>query len=229
MKKHYLFILIALAALLPGACQKDFLERKPLIEMNAALKARILGEAHFIRAWFFYNLTTMFGDVPLVDHVLAPSEYNLPRASASQVWALIESDLKTAATSLPLRSGYTQEDLGRITKGAAQALLAKSYLWQKRWADAEKTAAEVVLSNEYQLVTNYANIFNQGGENNSESIFEIQYMNASGGNWGKNNANEGTFTPVFQRARGQFEGFGFNIRRKILCKSFSKKALKTPA
>lgn len=204
------------------------LERVPGIAMDDALKSRILGEAHFIRAWFFYNLVTMFGGVPLADHVLAPSEYNLPRADAGQVWSLIETDLKTAASALPVRSGYAQEDLGRITKGAAQALLAKSYLWQKRWADAENVANEVIQSNEYQLVINYSSIFTQVGENNSESVFEIQYMNASGGNWGKNNANEGTFSPVFQRARGQFEGFGFNIPTEDFVQEFFQEGFEDP-
>jgi hypothetical protein len=204
------------------------LERVPAIEMNTTLKTRILGEAHFIRAWFFYNLVTVFGGVPLADHLLAPSEYNLPRAEASEVWALIETDLKTAAASLPLRSGYAQEDLGRITKGAAQALLAKTYLWQKRWAEAEAVANAVIQSNEYQLVSDYASIFTQAGENNAESVFEIQYMNASGGNWGKNNANEGTFTPVFQRARGQFEGFGFNIPTEDFVQEYFKEGFEDP-
>ena len=327
MKQHKLFIFITLAALLPGACKKDFLDRKPLvgaseenfyrnqadaisainaayaplqfeispaghfrwiwgdimsddaikggsgdndanellqletfrgptntsnlesewsanyegiyranvvlekvpgIEMDANLKTRILGEAHFIRAWFFYNLVTIFGGVPLADHVLAPSEYNLPRADAAQVWALIESDLQTAASSLPLRSGYALEDLGRVTKGTAQSLLAKSYLWQKRWAEAEAVANEVIQSNEYQLVADYTTIFTQAGENNAESVFEIQYMNASGGNWGKNNANEGTFSPVFQRARGQFEGFGFNIPTEDFVQEFFKEGIEDP-
>lgn len=204
------------------------LERVPGITMNEALKARILGEARFIRAWFFYNLVTVFGGVPLADHVLAPSEYNLPRVDASAIWALIESDLSAAASSLPLRSGYAQEDLGRITKGAAQALLAKSYLWQKRYAEAELLANEIIQSNEYQLVADYGAIFGSAGENNSESVFEIQYMNASGGNWGKNNANEGSFTPVFQRARGQFDGFGFNIPTEDFVQEFFKEGFEDP-
>jgi starch-binding outer membrane protein, SusD/RagB family len=204
------------------------LKRVPDIEMDAALKTRILGEAHFIRAWFFYNLATMFGGVPLADHLLAPSEYNLPRADAAQVWSLIETDLKTAASGLPLRSGYAEADLGRITKGTAQALLAKSYLWPKRWAAAEAISSEIILSNEYQLMPDYSTIFTQAGENNAESVFEIQYMNASGGNWGKNNANEGTFTPVFQRARGQFEGFGFNIPTADFVQEFFKEGFEDP-
>lgn len=204
------------------------LEKVPPIEMDQTLKARLLGEAHFIRAWFFYNLVTIFGGVPLADHVLAPSEYNLPRASAAEVWTLVESDLRAAIPALPLRSQYAPEDLGRITKGAAQALLLKSLMWQQRWAEAQTTAEEIINSNEYQLVADYATIFTQAGENNTESIFEIQYMNASGGNWGKNNANEGTFTNVFQRARGQFEGYGFNIPTEDFVQEFFKEGFEDP-
>lgn len=204
------------------------LEKVPGIEMDGQLKARILGEAKFIRAWFFYNLVTMFGGVPLADHVLAPSEYNMPRATAAEVWSLIENDLKDAAAALPLRSQYAPQDLGRITKGAAQALLAKAYLWQKRYADAQIQAEAVISSNQYSLEADYARIFTQAGQNGSESVFEIQYMNASGGNWGRNNANEGTFTNVFQRARGQFEGFGFNIPTQNFVDEFFAEGFEDP-
>lgn len=204
------------------------LERVPAINMDATLKARILGEAYFIRAWFFYNLVTVFGGVPLADHVLAPSEYNLPRASAAEVWALVESDLRKSVAALPLRSQYAASDLGRITKGAAQALLVKTLVWEKKWSEAQTIAEEIVGSNEYQLVSNYADIFTQAGENNTESVFEIQYMNASGGNWGKNNANEGSFTNVFQRARGAFGGFGFNLPTNDFVAEFFKEGSEDP-
>jgi hypothetical protein len=204
------------------------LEKVPAINMDDKLKARILGEAKFIRAWNFYNLVTMFGGVPLADHVLAPSEYNLPRASADQVWDLIERDLTEASAVLWNRSEYSFADVGRITKGAAQALLVKTYLWRKKWADARDLAAVIVASNEYQLTPNYADIFTLAGENNEESIFEIQYMNASGGNWGKNNANEGSFTNVFQRARGQFAGFGFNIPTQDFVDEFFREGFEDP-
>lgn len=204
------------------------LEKVPPIEMDADLKARILAEAKFIRAWNFYNLVTMFGGVPLADHVLAPSEYNLPRATADEVWNLIEKDLTEAAADLWKRSEYPAQDLGRITKGTAQALLVKTYLWRQKWAQAKATAEEIINSNEYQLVPNYADIFPEYGENNSESVFEIQYMNASGGNWGKNNANEGSFTNVFQRARGQFAGFGFNIPTQDFVDEFFKEGFEDP-
>lgn len=204
------------------------LEKVPPIDMDADLKARILGEAKFIRAWNFYQLVTMFGGVPLADHVLAPSEYNLERATADQIWDLVETDLKEAAADLWLRSEYEAADLGRITKGTAQALLVKTYLWRKKYAEAKSTAEAIVASNEYSLVPKYEDIFPTYGENNSESVFEIQYMNASGGNWGRNNANEGSFTNVFTRARGQFAGFGFNIPTQDFVDEFFKEGFEDP-
>ncbi|MDQ3015109.1 MAG: RagB/SusD family nutrient uptake outer membrane protein [Bacteroidota bacterium] len=204
------------------------LEKVPAIEMDEDLKARILGEAKYIRAWNFYNLVTMFGGVPLADHVLAPSEYKMPRATADEVWNLIESDLQQAAADLWKRSEYPSSDLGRITVGAAQALLVKTYLWRQKWAEAKSTAAAIIQSGEYQLVADYADIFPLYGENNEESIFEIQYMNASGGNWGKNNANEGSFTNVFTRARGQFAGYGFNIPTQDFVDEFFAEGFEDP-
>lgn len=204
------------------------LEKVPPIVMDEKLKARILGEAKFIRAWNFYNLVVMFGGVPLADHVLAPSEYNMSRNTASEVWDLVETDLREASDVLWKRSDYPLADLGRITKGAAQALLVKTLLWRQKWAEAKTVAEAIISSNEYQLVDDYADIFTQDGENNSESVFEIQYMNASGGNWGKNNANEGSFTNVFQRARGQFAGYGFNIPTQDFVDEFSKEGFEDP-
>jgi hypothetical protein len=204
------------------------LEKVPGINMDPKLKARILGEAKFIRAWNYYNLVTMFGGVPLADRVLAPSEYNIPRASADQIWDLIEKDLVEASNDLWKRSEYAPADLGRITKGSAQALLAKAYMWRQKWGLAKAATDAVIQSSEYRLVPNYADIFPIYGENNSESVFEIQYMNASGGNWGKNNANEGSFTNVFTRARGQFAGFGFNIPTQDFVDEFFKEGFEDP-
>jgi starch-binding outer membrane protein, SusD/RagB family len=204
------------------------LKHIPDMTIDATLKNRILGEARFIRAWFYYNLVTMFGGVPLADRVLAPSEYNTPRASAEAVWTLINEDLSFAIAVLPTKSQYPAADIGRATKGAAQALLAKANLWQQRFAEALSLTNAIINSNEYQLEPVYSRIFTQAGENGPESVFEIQYMNASGGNWGRNNANEGTFTNVFQRARGQFEGFGFNIPTQQFVDEFFAEGFEDP-
>ncbi|RMG24404.1 MAG: RagB/SusD family nutrient uptake outer membrane protein [Bacteroidetes bacterium] len=198
------------------------LEKVPGIKMDERLKSRILGEARFIRAWFFYNLVTLFGGVPKADHVLAPSEFNMPRATEAEIWDLIEQDLQQAIPDLWLRSEYPLEDLGRITRGAAQALLARVYLWRQNWQAAKEMTEAVINSGEYFLEPDFSNIFTLAGENGPGSVFEIQYMPNSGGNWGENNANEGTFTNVFQRARGQFEGYGFNIPTQSLVDEFFK-------
>ena len=204
------------------------LERVVDIDMNETLKNRILGEAKFIRAYFHFNLVTIFGNVPLVDRVLAPSEYETAQSSPAEIWALIEQDLSEAVTVLPKKSEYLDEDLGRITHGAASALLAKAYLYQGKFSDAKAAAEAVVTSGEYELFPQYGEIFTDAGENGPGSVFEIQYMNASGGNWGRNNANEGTFSNVFQRARGQFEGFGFNIPTQDLVDAFFKEGSEDP-
>src|SRR5690606_37642162 len=114
------------------------LEKVPDIEMDQELKDRILSEAKFIRAWFNFLLVTVFGDVPLVDKVLAPSEYNQTRAPKAEMWAFIERDLTEAIVHLPLKNQYPASEIGRITKGAAQALLAKAYVFQNKFSQAEQ-------------------------------------------------------------------------------------------
>ena len=198
------------------------LDKVPDIEMDEDLKARILGEAKFIRAWFHYNLVTVFGDVPLVDHLLAPSEYNMGRTPASEVWAFIEQDLTEAIPALWLKSQYPATEIGRISRGAAQGLLLKAYMYQQKYGPAQAIAEEIVVSGEYSMASDYGSIFTPAGENGPGSVFEIQYMTESGGNWGKNSANEGTFTNVFQRPRGQFEGFGFNLPTEDFVQEFFK-------
>jgi starch-binding outer membrane protein, SusD/RagB family len=185
------------------------LDRIPDIDMDIADKVRFLGEASFIRAFWYFNLVTMFGDVPLITANLAPSEYQQERSPASAVWAQIEADLETARQGLPYRSSISVSEIGRATRGAATSLLAKAHAYQGEWQSCYDMASEVVSSGEYSLAPNYENIFTELGENGPGSIWEIQYMNASGGNWG--NQLEGTFTNVFTRARGQFGGYGFNI------------------
>jgi len=185
------------------------LEKIPGIEMDEDIKARYLAEALFIRAYSYQTLVTMFGGVPLVLESLAPSEYQQPRATADEVWAQIESDYIEAMADLPQRSEIGLGDMGRATYGAAAGMLTKAYLFQGKYGEAQTTAELVINSGEYFLDPNYASVFTLAGENGPGSIFEIQYMNASGGNWG--NQLEGTFSNIWQRARGSFNGYGFNL------------------
>ena len=136
---------------------------------------KIVDQAKFIRAICYYDLVTDFGDVPLVNKFLNPNELNLTRSPASDIWAQIESDLNDA-TNLPTKSKWDQS--GRITSGAAYSMLGKVYLTQKKYELANKAFDKVVQSGEYILVPDYGSIFRSEGENNDESIFEIQHKNS---------------------------------------------------
>ena len=186
------------------------LNNVPNIEMDPTEQARYLGEAAFIRAYWYFNLVTVFGDVPLILNNLSPSEYQQGRTPQAEVWDQIIADLTSARESLPKRSAISVSEIGRATWGAATALLAKAHAYRGNWQACHDLCMEIISSQEYFLDPSYANIFTEAGENGPGSIWEIQYMNASGGNWG--NQLEGTFTNVWQRARGsQFGGYGFNI------------------
>ncbi len=92
-----------------------------------------LAEARFLRAAYYFVLARSFGGVPVVDHILLPSEYKMPRGTIKDVYTLMESDLKAAIPNLPLKSQLAAQDEGRATKGAAQAILAKMYVFESSY------------------------------------------------------------------------------------------------
>lgn len=147
----------------------------PAIQMDETLKTRYIAEAQFLRAMYYFHLVTLFGNVPLV---LTPSTLTDRPASATipQVWAQIEQDLTQAATALPTTYGST--DLGRATRGAAYALLARAYLQQRKYNEA-LTPLQWLAAGEgktvYALVPNYRENFLITTENNRESVFEWQF------------------------------------------------------
>ncbi|UOR07325.1 RagB/SusD family nutrient uptake outer membrane protein [Hymenobacter aerilatus] len=150
--------------------------RVPDIQMDDALKARLIGEARFLRAYFYFNLVRTYGGVPIIDE-LPPrdgSNSSRPRATREQTYQFIIADLNAAIEALPVRSAYPTADLGRVTKGAAQGLLAKVYMYQNNWGQVLSLTDAVINSGEYSLYNNYALLFNLEGENSSESIFEVQ-------------------------------------------------------
>lgn len=155
------------------------LERIPAVKMDEATKSRLLAEAHFLRAFFYFELVRSFGGVPIVTtytELLEPSISDKLRSSVPEVYTLIEDDLQKAVAALPLRSQYSSKDIGRATKGAAQSLLAKVYLTQEKWNLAQTTANEVINSGEYKLEPNFANIYSVDNHHGVESIFEIDYI-----------------------------------------------------
>ena len=143
-------------------------------EFPQELKDRILGEARFLRAIHYYNLVLGYGGLPLYEEVPSVGDEPLPRTSQEETWNFIISDFQAAAAALP--ATYDPANQGRATSGAANAMLARIAALQGRWQDVI-TLTDLVINSEanYQLVEDYGSNFDGRGNNNSESIFEIQY------------------------------------------------------
>ncbi len=177
----------------------------PAIEVNKA-------EASFLRAYAYFDMVRDYGGVPKIDFkVITADQANVPRATADEIYAFIESDLQFAAQVLP--DSWESKFKGRITKGAANALLAKVYLYRNNWASALSSAETVINSGNYALLPNFSDVFTEENENGSEVLFGIQnYENADGsvGSYG----SYGTWSTGYQgvRASGDWNlGWGWNI------------------
>ncbi|MFT5714090.1 MAG: hypothetical protein ACI9WT_000632 [Flavobacterium sp.] len=147
-----------------------------LDQANPSLRSRLQGEAKFLRAFMYFTLVKAYGGVPIVDHLPNPSSEDdrimqLTRKTPAEVYAFIESDLNDAIAALPNKSAYAASEKGRASKGAAYALLAKVSLYQKKW---QQVVDNCNLVTGYSIVSDYASMFRLAGENDAESIFEIQ-------------------------------------------------------
>jgi hypothetical protein len=157
------------------------LDKLNAAQFDAATKNALMAEARFLRAYFYFNLVRLYGGVPLLDKVPLPSEANndkyQTRATADDIYKFIISDLDFAVGNLPNRANT---DIGRANKSAAQALEAKVYLYMKDYQKAYELSNAVITTGGYSLVQDYSLIWRQravngdGGNNNVESIFEIQ-------------------------------------------------------
>jgi len=181
---------------------------KPLVN-DKDLQKRVVAEAKFLRSWYYYDLVKNFGDVPLITKPLLGDEMDMERTSAKEVYAQIEKDLVEAVVDLPRKSTLGNDDRGRVTKGAALALLVKVSVSQAspgyagqdfydagKYSDAKKYAEQLFNLGEYSLYQgDYSDIFSEGGEDGSGSIFEVQYfVSATAGEHPKaNNGNFNTF------------------------------------
>ncbi|MCF8408211.1 MAG: RagB/SusD family nutrient uptake outer membrane protein [Crocinitomicaceae bacterium] len=187
-------------------------------------KEQILAEAKFLRAFYYFELVKVFGDVPLiVDKRIGIEEARqLPRSPKSEVYAQIESDLTDAASVLSIVASQK----GRATKGAAQALLGKVYLYQNKFTEAASIFDEVRNSGLYSLIADYSQLFTVSNENNSETVFDIQYTGLEGGSYGCLICLEGNAAPGFQGIRqynGPVYGDGnsYNLPTQELYNAFS--------
>jgi hypothetical protein len=151
------------------------IQNVPGITMDTTLRNRIVGEAKFLRANYYFILVRYFGDVPLITTPQTPSDNLLPsRTPGAQVYQQIIQDLKDAIALLPPRESYGGADVGRASKGAAVGTLAKVYLTLGNFADALPLCQQVT-SLGYALNTNYADNFDPAHKNSVESLFEVQY------------------------------------------------------
>jgi tetratricopeptide (TPR) repeat protein len=169
--------------------------------VDFAGKEALYGEVYFLRAYYYFHLVRMFGDVPLfTEKRLGLSESkSLQRSPKADVYRQIEADLNSAIAVLP----PIQIQKGRITKYAAQALLGKVYLYQNKFDQAAAMLDNVINSNAFTPVTDFASIFLSSGENGPESVFEIQYSNASPYyNWGGYNRGQGNYAVQQTGIRG---------------------------
>jgi len=190
-------------------------------DLDATLAARYKAEAKFLRAFYYFDLVRLFGNIPLITGPIATSElFNQEQVAPEAVYAQIEQDLNDAIPDLPNTVPVSTEG-GRATKGAAQALLGKVYLYEQKWGQAAGMLAEVNgtpgSANQYgnRLLANFGDIFRPDNEYNSESVFEIAHTAVAQQGWGSWGAFEGNVGVQMIGPRGYsgptyVAGWGFN-------------------
>ncbi|MBD3905347.1 RagB/SusD family nutrient uptake outer membrane protein [Chryseobacterium sp. Ch-15] len=141
----------------------------PNIDMDSALKTRLVAEAKMLRAYFYFNLVRIYGGVPIFDGIQA-DYINQPRNTAAEVYAFIVKDLTEASTILPQTYPAGQE--GRVTKGGALGLLSKVYLYMKDYQKAYDVSNQVKGMG-YSLDSSFNHLFRPAGEFGTESVFEV--------------------------------------------------------
>ncbi|MDP5230521.1 MAG: RagB/SusD family nutrient uptake outer membrane protein [Cellulophaga sp.] len=186
-------------------------------------KEGVIAEATFLRAYYYFELVKWFGDVPLaVDTRLLFGDQDIvERTPKAEVYAQIEIDLQFAAANLP----YVQTETGRVTKGAAQALLGKAYLFQNKFTEAAVVLDDLIANGPHDLLTDYTTMFENDNENNIESVFEVQYIDVEGAGFGCLQCSEGNVAVGFNGIRNYTgplfdSGFSFNIPTQKVVDAF---------
>jgi hypothetical protein len=185
----------------------------PGVPMDEVMKNQIIGEAKFIRAYSYFNLVNIFGKVPLkLLPQLTQETIHVPLSEVSDIYQQIEKDLSDAAAILPI--SYSITDQGRVTLGAALAMLGKVNLYQQKWAVAIGYIQQVEALGIYRLLPAYADNFKLAHENSSESIFEIQHL--TGQNPFTGSGLNQWFAPASEG------GYYFNAPTQSLADAFEK-------
>ncbi|MBT6816199.1 MAG: RagB/SusD family nutrient uptake outer membrane protein [Flavobacteriales bacterium] len=195
-------------------------------------KNGILGQARFLRAYYYFELTKYFGDVPLVidERLGADQVTKLDRSPRSLVYAQIESDLRFASSTLP----WSNPEKGRVDKGAALALLGKVQLYQGKHAEAVISLDSVINFGGYALVADYDTLWFAANENNSETVFDIEYSGLEGGGYGCMVCLEGNAAAGFNGIRqyvGPFysDGNSYNLPTQDLYDAFDSSDIRRDA
>jgi hypothetical protein len=167
----------------------DVIRHVPSINMDATLKNRIIGEAYFLRGLMYFQLSYNYGNdkagVPIVTEADSTNTDVIPRsANVSENYALVASDLKTAASLLPFFDTYGAEDYGHAHKTAAWAYLSKMYLYTKDYADAELYADSVINSGKHALLPNFADVFTIADNWSKEYIWSAYSTALGESGWG---------------------------------------------
>lgn len=183
---------------------------------DESLKVRSVAQARFFRGFFYFNLVRAFGGVPLVTKVQNPNEYNQPAASSDAIYQLIIDDLSYAAQYLPTRDEWGTSQRGRISKGTAEGMLAKVYLFRGDYGNVKQYAGAVIDRGEYALHPNYRNLFSPDSYYSDEVMFADQYL------WGSDrDRNKSSEFVKWQGVRG-FTGWGFFSPSESLDKAYEE-------
>ena len=198
-------------------------------DTEVTLRTRYMGEAHFLRAYYYFRLLRLFGGMPLIDYVVDSSnKWAQTRATRDETFQFIIDDLESANEMLVKKSTMKADDLGRATKGSAQAMLLKVNLYRagflaqegdqqgatEAYRQAKAWGDSIITSGQYSLDAEFFTNFTLAGENDAESVFEIQYTEDPTSDYGEGEGfTRGTFTLILQRSRsnafGQ-AGWGFD-------------------
>ncbi|MTI33182.1 RagB/SusD family nutrient uptake outer membrane protein [Xanthovirga aplysinae] len=210
------------------------LERIEGVSADSDFMERTKAEAKFLRAYYYFDLVRLFGNIPLILEPLDPEEYVQEQVNPQAIYNQIATDLLEAIKALP--STVVGEEIGRVTSHAAKALLAKAYLHHNadlvsandgtvNKAKALAFLEEVIASGQFDLVPNFADIWTLAGENNIESVFEIQFSeHSTWGDWGYLRGTDGNMSVAMQGIRGYtgedeegyYSGWSFSVPKPEL-------------
>jgi hypothetical protein len=205
------------------ARSNNILSRLDAVTMTDAQKNQYKGEALFLRAYSYFYLVRLFGNVPIVDvSFRSPDEimnFDMTRKPVSEVYSVIVKDLTESATLL---NGVTGLSKSQASVGASKTLLGKVYLTTKQYDLAKTVLKEIIDLKAYTLNADYKKLFTNGNDELPESIFEVKYMS---GNVGEGNS----FSTIFMPSRfdvgmfpGNMQGAGRVLPTRQMAGSYEK-------